>query len=103
MTTKNKAAQALRAIPSEARSEVSKTNGAKGGRPADPFKASLREAGIKWSWLADGQLKFYLRSDRPQRMRDGTFWNGTETIGKYWTWEQAKSCGSLASTISDRI
>lgn len=33
MTTKNKAAQALRAIPSAIRSEVSRSNGAKGGRP----------------------------------------------------------------------
>lgn len=33
MTTKNKAAQALRAIPSATRSEASRSNGSKGGRP----------------------------------------------------------------------
>ena len=37
MTTKNKAAQALRAIPSAARYEASRINGAKGGRPS-PFR-----------------------------------------------------------------
>lgn len=33
MTTKNKAAQALRAIPSAIRSEASRSNGSNGGRP----------------------------------------------------------------------
>ena len=33
MTTKNTAAQALRAIPSATRSEASRSNGSKGGRP----------------------------------------------------------------------
>lgn len=34
MTTKNQAAQALRSIPSAIRTEASRSNGAKGGRPA---------------------------------------------------------------------
>ena len=37
MSLKNKAAQALRAIPSAARDEASRINGAKGGRPS-PFR-----------------------------------------------------------------
>ena len=42
MTTKNKAAQALRSIPSAIRTDASRSNGAKGGRPA------------KWTLTADG-------------------------------------------------
>ena len=34
MTTKNTAAQTLRAIPSATRSEASRSNGSKGGRPS---------------------------------------------------------------------
>jgi len=34
MTTKNKAAQALRSIPSSKRADTSRSNGAKGGRPS---------------------------------------------------------------------
>jgi hypothetical protein len=38
MTTKNKAAQSLRAIPSAKRADASRSNGAKGGRPRTKFE-----------------------------------------------------------------
>jgi len=49
MTTKNKAAQALRSIPSTIRSEASRTNGAKGGRP----KMTLSEMLLKMRGNSD--------------------------------------------------
>jgi hypothetical protein len=91
------AAALMGSTKSEAKTIAARSNGVKGGRPADPFKAALREAGVKWAWTANGLLKFYLRSGQPQRMKDGSFWNGTETIGEYSSWEQAKTCGWLAS------
>ena len=51
MTTKNKAAQALRAIPSAIRSEVSRSNGAKGGRPRlKPGHSQKNIAAVRRWW-----------------------------------------------------
>lgn len=93
---KNPAAVALGRLSSEVKADASRRNGRKGGRPADPFKAALRAAGVKWAWTKNG-LKFYLRTSQPRRMRDGSFWKGTETIGFYESWQKAKTCTWLAS------
>lgn len=96
-TNTSKAAALLGSITTETKAIAARENGKLGGRPADPFKAALRAARVKWARTTEGLLKFYLRSGKPQRMKDGSFWNGTETIGTYESWEQAKTCGWLAS------
>ena len=59
MTTKNKAAQALRSIPSAIRSEASRSNGSKGGRPgryyaihwAFGYGAAHADTGEDYVWV----------------------------------------------------
>ena len=82
MTTKNKAAQSLRSIPSAIRSDASRANGAKGGRPrnfivgdkvANGAPGSLgRTTGIVISaddtvwveWVGGGKGAYYQLSHR---------------------------------------
>jgi hypothetical protein len=64
--------------------------------PSDEFKAALKANGVKWAWTAQGRLRFYLRTSEPKTMPDGTRWNGTERIGEYVGWDNARECGYLA-------
>ncbi len=63
--------------------------------PAE-LKAALRAAGVRWRKTRWG-LRFYLRTAKPHRMPDGSFWTGTEHMGGYHDWEQAAQCEWLAS------
>lgn len=55
MTTKNKAAQALRSIPSDKRTDASRSNGAKGGRPKSPFESTFHRDGTVTVWDVHSQ------------------------------------------------
>jgi hypothetical protein len=59
------------------------------------LKTALRAAGVKWT-TKNGLLRFYLRTSKPRRMNDGTYWTGCETIGSYESWEKAATCEWVA-------
>ena len=62
----------------------------------------LREAGLRWRYTAAGAVRVYIRAACPQRMSDGSYWNGTETVGEYDSLDAALNCGTVAQTIAER-
>jgi hypothetical protein len=87
---KNPAAVALGKIKTAKASAASRENGKLGGRPGDPFRKTLRNAGMKWYWTANKQLRIYITATRP------------EWVGTYDSWETARKCRSLLQTIQER-
>ena len=62
----------------------------------------LRSAGFRWRHTAAGTVRIYIHTGCPQRMRDGSYWNGTETVGEYDSLDAALNCGTVAQTIAER-
>ena len=60
-----------------------------------PLKAQLKAAGVRWRKDSTGLLRLYIRTAPAQRMKDGSWWNGTETIGRYPSWEIASTCSTV--------
>lgn len=66
------------------------------------LKTKLTANGVKRRVNSKGLLHFYIRTSHPKRMPDGSFWNGTETIGDYYEWEDAIICPNLATYAGTR-
>ena len=64
------------------------------------LKAHLKNVGARWSVDSRGMIRIYFRTAKPQRMADGTWWSGTETVGRYASWEEAAACGSVKALVA---